>query len=120
MAGFISSWRWAGAIFAALLIAVVALGPSSIAMACEAESAAAASVEGPAAVLASADQADEGQCDDGCGSCSQCSCHHAGASPLATVSVLPRPAACPAPHRLTETPAPTSDLTFGLQRPPRA
>ncbi|MET0272258.1 MAG: hypothetical protein ABW360_04655 [Phenylobacterium sp.] len=119
MSGFISSWRKAGGLFAALVLAAMAFGAPVAAMTCVDERGPAVSSADQSVLPTAAADQDDSQCADGCGRCASCSCHHAGAfTPAATPTVY-RPIAHPARHAELTAARPASDLVFGFKRPPR-
>lgn len=114
-----SWWRRLGAALAALVVAVLAFGPSLDSLVCgdEAGLAAAAAEHSPAAAP---DYGQAGHSDDDLGVCVHGHCHHAGSyAPAATVAVA-EPAPLRARHGLQRARVATSDPKFGLLRPPRA
>ena len=121
MTGLATWRRRAGGILAALLLAVMLSTPTVAAAAC---------ADGPDAAAVAIDQADDAQanadpfdaapCEDGCGLCVHCHCSHAGAYLPATMTAAYGPPTRNERHVLAQAPAPTSDLVFGLKRPPRA
>ena len=114
-------WRRAGGILAALVLAVMLSTPTVAAAACADEPAVAtASIDQADESPAAGDQGDGAPCEDGCGLCAHCHCHHAGAHVPTAMTAAYGPAAGSARHVVAEAPAPTSELTFGLRRPPRA
>lgn len=121
MARLATWWRRAGGVFAVLFLAMMLSAPVAAAAGC-ADEARAASV--------AADSVGDGQlspepsetdpCEDGCGVCAHCQCHHNGASLAVAAMVSGSQPTDTARHVLADASAPRSDLTFGLKRPPRA
>jgi len=121
MARLATWWRGAGGVFAVLLLAVMLSAPVAAAAAC-ADEAPAASVAADSLGdgQVSPEPSDTGPCEDGCGPCVHCQCHHGGASIAAEVMLSESLQTDRARHVLAEASAPRSNLTFGLKRPPRA
>lgn len=121
----IAAWRGIGGLMAALILAVLAFGPSIDAYVCQGEAvhpAVAASSAGEAVQHAEALHAHAFPAahDDGEGPCVHGHCHHAIF--FADTPPVQIGQAGAVPQRLSprRTSVALSDLQFGLMRPPRA
>ncbi len=121
MSGLFASWRGFGAVFAALLIAVLALAPSLDKLICRDEAPVAVaevSLDGKASHLDAAGQDQDGHADPDI--CIHGHCHHGAPYLSAPIGELAMLDALPDHHELTLGRVSASDRQFGLDRPPRA
>jgi len=113
-------WRRLGGPWVALVLAVLALGPSLDGLICHDEGRPASSSSSAAVVAAQDVDQPSPAHDDGLGPCVHGHCHHAAPyvpvdAVVAEAAVSPRTRYALAPNA-----APTFDLHFELKRPPRA
>ncbi|MDP3745650.1 MAG: hypothetical protein Q8Q88_01245 [Phenylobacterium sp.] len=106
--------------FAALLLAVMLSAPAAAAGCADEARAAFSAADSLGDGQASPEPSDTDPCEDGCGPCVHCQCHHGGASIAAEAMLSESLQTDRARHVLAEASAPRSNLTFGLKRPPRA
>lgn len=113
-------WRKFGTALAALVLTVLTFGPSLDAIICHDEGAglASAAAEAPSERLTGGIPAGEHQ--DEIGVCIHGHCHHPSPYVPATLLANAEPAVIAAKHAVVQVAVPTSDLKFGLKRPPRA
>ena len=122
MAGFVTWWRKAGGILAAVVLAAMVFGPTAEAAVClDNPPVAAAGLDDATDTAASAyqDDADKAPCDNGACPCDHCQCHHAGAYAPVALADAQGPYTSRERHVLADRPTPASGLIFGLKRPPR-
>ncbi|MGA0605274.1 hypothetical protein ACO2Q0_04665 [Phenylobacterium sp. VNQ135] len=121
MARTSSWWRKVGMALAALVLAVLTLGPGLDGLLCQDEGGlSAVAAEMPAAEASAADD-HSGPRDEGSGVCVHGHCHHAAPCVSASPAATEQPCnPIGVAHPLPRDRAPTSDPKFGLMRPPRA
>lgn len=119
MAGPSTWWRKFGTALAALVLTVLAFGPSLDAIVCHDEGGglAAAAAEMPGVLVS--DPAPIGDHPDDGGVCIHGHCHHPSPYVPTTLIASAEPKESSARHALARVSVPTSDLKFGLKRPPR-
>ena len=111
-------WRKIGMALAALVLAVLTLGPGLDGLVCRDEGGAVAAA--PIAAEAASD-GHSGSADQGADICVHGHCHHSAPYvPSALASVETRDHLTGDAHLLARARIPTSDPKFGLMRPPRA
>ncbi len=119
MAGASTWWRKLGTALAALVLTVLAFGPSLDAIICHDEGGglAAAAAEIPGVVVT--DQAPDDDHSDPAGVCIHGHCHHPSPYVPTTLIASAEPMESSARHAIVRVSIPTSDFKFGLKRPPR-
>ena len=119
MTGRSTGWRLLGRLLAALVLTVLTLGPSLDRIICrdDARLSAAAAAAEPVAVENAREVQDSH--DDDLGTCIHGHCHHAAPYVPADNIAPVGPVAATERHEYAPESIRTSDLQFGLKRPPR-
>lgn len=108
------------AALAALVLTVLTFGPGLDSLICHDEgSPSVAAAEMPVGDAAS-DEKPVGHTDDGGGVCIHGHCHHPAPYVPATQMAAQAPSVADGQHEWLRVAVPTSNLQFGLKRPPRA
>lgn len=120
MAGTSTLWRQLRTALAALVLTVLTFGPSLDALICHDEGPLSAAAAEMPSLSGDADQAPADHSGEGAGVCVHGHCHHAAPYVPAALPAAETPLVTASPHALMRVAVPTSDLKFGLKRPPRA
>jgi hypothetical protein len=116
-------WRGLGGLLAAAVVALLVVGPGIDTIICAGEDAIAVGAPDHGPVLSAADDhhpADAPGTVDHNGACPHGHCHHVAADRAAYVVAAVDAPAATARLPIPQARAPTSDLRYGLERPPRA